>query len=204
MHGPRLPIHPSLRVRELARPTRSTHRLPNPTDTDMGYHASLQTTTGRRQTLITGRIILASVGSAARWRRTPLRPEGMWSYDRLNAPTRRLRGDLVAKRPNAGRSTRLRQWPCARPPTPRGTGRPRVCRTLTTQASKCRHVLRVPTEGSITAGMKRGSPEDGEATPSQCTAAESAATSRRILRLVGDGSAWPRDGSSDRSPPWWR
>jgi len=59
----RLPIHPSLRGRELPRPTRSTHRLPNPTDTDLGHHASIQMTTGRRRTLITGRTILAPVGT---------------------------------------------------------------------------------------------------------------------------------------------
>ena len=143
------------------------------------------------------------VEGAARWRRTPLRQQGKCSYDRLPAPTRRLGGDQVAKRPNAGRSTRFRQWTCARPPTPRGNGRPRVCRTLTRQASRCRHVLRDPKEGTITAGIKRGEPEDGEATPAQCTAATSAATSRRRPRLVSEGAAWPRDRSSDRSPPWW-
>jgi len=58
----RLPIHPSLRGRELPRPTRSTHRLQNPTDTDLGHHASLQTTTSRRRALITGRTILTPVG----------------------------------------------------------------------------------------------------------------------------------------------
>jgi len=59
----RLPIHPSLRGRDLPRPTRSTHRLHNPTDTDLGHHASVQTTTSRRRALITGRTILTPVGT---------------------------------------------------------------------------------------------------------------------------------------------
>jgi len=59
----RLPIHPSLRGRVLPRPTRSTHRLPNPTDTALGHHASVQTTTRLRRALITGRTILTPVGT---------------------------------------------------------------------------------------------------------------------------------------------
>jgi len=59
----RLSIHPSLRGRELPRPTRSTHRPHNPTDTDLGHHASVQTTTSRRRALITGRTILTPVGT---------------------------------------------------------------------------------------------------------------------------------------------
>ena len=58
-----LPIHPSLRGRDLHRPTRSTLMLPNPTDTDLGHRASVQTTTRRRRALITGRTILAPVGT---------------------------------------------------------------------------------------------------------------------------------------------
>ena len=144
------------------------------------------------------------MGGAARWRRTPLRPQGKWPYDRLTAPTRTIGGDQVAKRPNARRPTRFRQWQCARLPTSRGTGRRRVCRTLKRQASKYLHVLSVPKERTITAGIKRGYPEDDETTPSECTAAKSAAPSHRRARLVGEGAAWPRDGSSDGSPPWWR
>ena len=151
-----------------------------------------------------GRGEVRRVEGAERSRRTPLRPRGKWSYDRVPAPTRRLGGDQVAKRPSAGRLTRFRQWPCARLTTPRGTGRRPVCRTLTRQASRCLHVLRVPKEGTVTAGIKRGFPEDGEAFPVQCTPAKLAATRRRRPRLVGKGAAWPRDGSSDGSPAWWR
>jgi len=57
-----LPIHPSLRGRELPRPTRSRHRFHNPTDTDLGHYASLQMTTSRRRALITGRAIGTPVG----------------------------------------------------------------------------------------------------------------------------------------------
>jgi len=59
----RLTIHPSLRGRDLPRPTRSTLMLPNTTDTDLGHRASFQTMKGRRRALITGRSILAPVGT---------------------------------------------------------------------------------------------------------------------------------------------
>jgi len=59
----RLTDQSSLAGRELPRPTRSTLTLPNTTDTDLGQRASVQTTTGRRRALITGRAILAPVGT---------------------------------------------------------------------------------------------------------------------------------------------
>jgi len=56
-------VQSSLRGRELPRPTQSTLTLSNTTDTDLGHRASVQTTIGRRRALITGRSILASVGT---------------------------------------------------------------------------------------------------------------------------------------------
>jgi len=82
MHVLCLPIHPSLRGRELPRPTRSTLVLPNTTDTDLGPRVSVQTTTGCRRALMTGRAILAPVGTTIATRvlirgarpRAPLEP----------------------------------------------------------------------------------------------------------------------------------
>ena len=59
----RLTVQSSLRGRERPRPTRSTLTLSQTTDTDLGSRASVQRTTGRRRALITGRSILAPVGT---------------------------------------------------------------------------------------------------------------------------------------------
>ena len=56
-----LPNHPSLRGRDLPRPTRSTLMLPHTTDTDLGHRASFQMTTGSRRAFITKRTNLAAV-----------------------------------------------------------------------------------------------------------------------------------------------
>ena len=57
-------VHPSLRGRALPRPTQSTLRPPKKTGTDLRHLASVQTTTGRRRALITGRSILAPISTA--------------------------------------------------------------------------------------------------------------------------------------------
>jgi len=51
----------SQRGLEQPRPTRSKLTHPNTSDTDLGLRASVQTTTGRRRSLISGRSILAPV-----------------------------------------------------------------------------------------------------------------------------------------------
>jgi len=60
----RLMVHPSLRGRALPRPTQSTLTPPKKTGTDLRHLASVQTTTGRRRALITGRSILAPISTS--------------------------------------------------------------------------------------------------------------------------------------------
>jgi len=64
MQVQRLMVHPSLRGRALPRPTQSTLTPPKKTGTDLRHFASVQTTTGRRRALITGRSILAPISTA--------------------------------------------------------------------------------------------------------------------------------------------
>jgi len=59
----RLTVQSSLKGGDLLRPAKITLMLPNNNDTDLGYHASVQTTTGRRRALKTGRSILDPVGT---------------------------------------------------------------------------------------------------------------------------------------------
>ena len=57
-------VHSSLESRELPRPTQTTLTLPNAAGTDLRHRAAVQTTTGRRRALTTGRSILAPARTA--------------------------------------------------------------------------------------------------------------------------------------------
>jgi len=103
-HVLRLPIHPSLRGRDLPRPTRSTRMLPNPTDTDLGHRASVQMMKSRRRALITGRTILAPVGTTIT---TRVLNRGARPRTRLVAAVPRRRLDAAAAGATLGAPRRV-------------------------------------------------------------------------------------------------